>query len=452
MSSKYYYLVAGLPELSLEDSKLSYTVADLKTEIYNGLSASDRKLIDLFYLKFDNANVLKLLKDKEAEIDKRGNYSAEELTEYISILREGGEISPKEFPVYLSTFITDYLNTPAESTTLHEDHLAALYYEYAMKCGNKFVSAWFEFNLNINNILVAFTSRKFKWDIASNVVGNTEVCEALRTSSARDFGLSGEVDVFESLVKISEITELVEREKKLDALGRSREGGVRAGRPRGGRGAAEPQGTRMGGRRGTKPRKERSAGNGRRPGRKGRGGTTRDADGGKARPAEKSRGAEERIAERRRESRGAWKVPDVPSCGDGFAGQGGEKQGSVRFGRGTSAGAGHGGRGTEKRRGAAERSGGENAAFSAESGPRGRSGEAPQGREGRLPAGHNGAPPSAKAVPGQNCSVMLHGCAIGKTTKENAKLRSLTSWRDAVSVRYEVPTNDTTQGADHVSV
>ncbi len=42
--------------------------------------------------------------------------------------------------------------------------------------------------------------------------------EALRTSSARDFGLSGEVDVFESLVKISEITELVEREKKLDAL------------------------------------------------------------------------------------------------------------------------------------------------------------------------------------------------------------------------------------------
>ena len=52
-----------------------------------------------------------------------------------------------------------------------------------------------------------------------NVLGNAEVCEALRTSSARDFGLSGEVDVFESLVKISEITELVEREKKLDACG-----------------------------------------------------------------------------------------------------------------------------------------------------------------------------------------------------------------------------------------
>ena len=108
MSSKYYYLVAGLPELTLEDSKLSYTVADFKTEIYSGLSASDQKLIDLFYLKFDNANVLKLLKDKEAEIDKRGNYSAAELTEYISILKEGGEISPKEFPSYFYFRLSEY--------------------------------------------------------------------------------------------------------------------------------------------------------------------------------------------------------------------------------------------------------------------------------------------------------------------------------------------------------
>ena len=33
MSSKYYYLVAGLPELSLEDSKLSYTVDRKSTRL-----------------------------------------------------------------------------------------------------------------------------------------------------------------------------------------------------------------------------------------------------------------------------------------------------------------------------------------------------------------------------------------------------------------------------------
>ena len=92
------------------------------------------------------------------------------------------------------------------------------YYEYAMKCKNKFVSSWFAFNLTMNNILVALTARKFKMDIAPLIVGDTEVCEALRTSGARDFGLTGEVDFLDQLVKISETEELVEREKKIDQL------------------------------------------------------------------------------------------------------------------------------------------------------------------------------------------------------------------------------------------
>ncbi|MDC7176683.1 DUF2764 domain-containing protein [Bacteroides cellulosilyticus] len=218
MSKYYYYLVAGLPELTLEDGKLSYTVADFKAELYPDLSDEDRRLIDLFYLKFDNANVLKLLKDKDAAIDSRGNYSAEELAEFISSLKDGDEVADAVFPSYLSTFISEYFNTPAEDDFLHEDRLAALYYAYAMKCRNKFVSSWFAFNLTMNNVLVALTARKFKMDIAPLIVGDTEVCEALRTSGARDFGLTGEVDFLDQLVKISETEELVEREKKIDQL------------------------------------------------------------------------------------------------------------------------------------------------------------------------------------------------------------------------------------------
>ena len=218
MSKYYYYLVAGLPELTLEDSKLSYTVADFKAELYPDLSDEDKKLIDLFYLKFDNANVLKLLKDKDAAIDLRGNYSAEELVEFISSLKEGDEIADAVFPSYLSTFIFEYFNATAEDDFLYEDRLAALYYEYAMKCKNKFVSSWFAFNLTMNNILVALTARKFKMDSAPLIVGDTDVCEALRTSGARDFGLTGEVDFLDQLVKISETEELVEREKKIDQL------------------------------------------------------------------------------------------------------------------------------------------------------------------------------------------------------------------------------------------
>ena len=119
MSKYYYYLVAGLPELTLEDSKLNYTVADFKAELYPDLSDEDRRLIDLFYLKFDNANVLKLLKDKDAAIDSRGNYSAEELAEFISLLKDGDEVVDAVFPSYLSTIsgAISILNFRAVSAT-----------------------------------------------------------------------------------------------------------------------------------------------------------------------------------------------------------------------------------------------------------------------------------------------------------------------------------------------
>jgi hypothetical protein len=215
---KYYYLVAGLPKLALEDNKLSYTVADFKEDIYPALTVADNKLVSLFFLQYDNANVLKLLKDKEAAIDGRGVFSAEELNEYILRLKEGDRIENSMFPAYLSTFISEYFTNPVEENFLLENRLAALYYAYAMECKNKFVSSWFAFNLTVNNILVALAARKYKMELSSVIVGDTEVCEALRTSNARDFGLTGEVDCMEQLMKISEISELVEREKKIDQL------------------------------------------------------------------------------------------------------------------------------------------------------------------------------------------------------------------------------------------
>ena len=142
MSKSYYYLVASLPELTLEDSKLSYTVADFKSEFYPYLSSEDQRLIDLFYLKFDNENLLKLLRDKDATIDTRGNYSLDQLNEAIATIKEGGEMSSKEFPTYLSELIAEYYSENVNSSMLWEDRLAALYFDFAMKCKNKFVASW----------------------------------------------------------------------------------------------------------------------------------------------------------------------------------------------------------------------------------------------------------------------------------------------------------------------
>lgn len=106
--STYYCLVAGLPDISLDDGKLSYSVSDFKAELYPDLSAQDRKLIDLFYLKFDNMAILKLLKNKDTVIEDKGNFSAEELLQLIEAVREG-DTPDKKYPSYLVNFVSQYL-------------------------------------------------------------------------------------------------------------------------------------------------------------------------------------------------------------------------------------------------------------------------------------------------------------------------------------------------------
>lgn len=215
--SSYYCLVAGLPDISLDDGKLSYSVSDFKAELYPDLSAQDRKLIDLFYLKFDNTAILKLLKNKDAVIEDKGNFSAEELLQLIEAVREG-DTPDKKYPSYLVNFVSQYLQLSQDELYRADDLLAALYYSYGMSSNNAFIASWFEFNLNLNNILAALAARKYKLEVSSVIVGATSICEQLRTSNARDFGLNETLEYFEALQRIADIEELVEREKKVDML------------------------------------------------------------------------------------------------------------------------------------------------------------------------------------------------------------------------------------------
>lgn len=215
--STYYCLVASLPDISLDDGKLSYSVSDFKAELYPDLSAQDRKLIDLFYLKFDNTAILKLLKNKDAVIEDKGNFSAEELLQLIEAVREG-DTPDKKYPSYLVNFVSQYLQLSQDELYRADDLLAALYYSYGMSSNNAFIASWFEFNLNLNNILAALAARKYKMEVSSVIVGATSICEQLRTSNARDFGLNETLEYFEALQRIADIEELVEREKKVDML------------------------------------------------------------------------------------------------------------------------------------------------------------------------------------------------------------------------------------------
>ena len=214
----YYCLVSGLPDVAFDGSKVHYSVERFRDEIYPQLTSDDTRLVDLFFLSRDNANILQMLEyGVDAPLKNVGVYKGERLAEIIASAKDG-DIRDIKVPAYIYDFLDFYFANEEKEGYVWSDILSAHYYEYAMSVSNKFLSGWFEYNLNVNNILVALLARKYKLNVSESVVGNNAVSEALRTSNARDFGLSGSVDYFEALVRLNEDERLHERERRLDEM------------------------------------------------------------------------------------------------------------------------------------------------------------------------------------------------------------------------------------------
>ncbi len=215
----YYCLVAGLPDIQKEDSKGFLSLEDLWEEISGQLTPSDSKLLRLLYAKFDNANFLKFLKSRDAVLDPSGVLKLEDWEELIP-LKQTVELPEDErlFPYFVeySNYIQadDQLSKEIEP----EDYLSGLYYAYAMQVDNQFMKDWFEFNLNLNNLLIAIFCRKHTIQPHKFIIGHNDISKILRTSHARDFGVGNLFEYADEVFKIAEENDLIEREKKIDAL------------------------------------------------------------------------------------------------------------------------------------------------------------------------------------------------------------------------------------------
>jgi hypothetical protein len=70
--SKYYALIAGLPNISLEDTKVNYTLLSFREELDSILTSSDIKLINLYFNKFDNKNLKSYFRFRDLHSNQSG--------------------------------------------------------------------------------------------------------------------------------------------------------------------------------------------------------------------------------------------------------------------------------------------------------------------------------------------------------------------------------------------
>ncbi len=64
--NQYYCFIAGLPDFDFDSMKLPFTVENFKGMLEDELKAADMRLLDKYFLKFDNDNLLSFLKKKKS--------------------------------------------------------------------------------------------------------------------------------------------------------------------------------------------------------------------------------------------------------------------------------------------------------------------------------------------------------------------------------------------------
>ena len=106
-------------------------------------------------------------------------------------------------------FLLDLLRAPIDEQTLEE----------GLKVKNRFIREWFEFNRDMNNVLVAQICRKHGFDVKQQIVGDDELADQLRThTTQKDFGLNELPGDYSAILALAQIEDLMAREKAMDAI------------------------------------------------------------------------------------------------------------------------------------------------------------------------------------------------------------------------------------------
>lgn len=208
--NKYYCLIAGLPDIVRDDTKVPVMIEEFKKELNLHLSNKDMRLVNLFFLERDNKSLISLLRNESPVADVLANYSIDFLESQISSL--------DNIPSYMRSFISEFKDMAEKTSASQENKLASYFFDFLLSTGNSFVSDYFEFEMNLRNLSIALNCRKYNRDIASEIVGDNSFAIALKSCKLKDFGLGYSYPYVEKVVSFFDNLSLTDKEREFDSL------------------------------------------------------------------------------------------------------------------------------------------------------------------------------------------------------------------------------------------
>ena len=196
----YYYLISGLPEVKLSDSKAKYDINEITQNILSNLSDKDIKLFNYFIYQNDNKNLVNAIALSKGLFSpysvhlEPSIFSKEEIQKYANL---------SNLSNYMIKFLEDNKNTEWENIRHIENSLLSLYYEEMIQTGNVFIREYALFMRNLKNILAALNGKALGFsgdEISKELIGDYPLISALTKSSAADFGLGREIPYINNII------------------------------------------------------------------------------------------------------------------------------------------------------------------------------------------------------------------------------------------------------------
>jgi hypothetical protein len=199
--AKYYYLVASLPDLSLEKKHSKLNPDEIYENIVQNLEEQDHKFLRLFLLQNDLRNLVNLFSGNYRfskpypDFFTPSNFSEEQINELHYHLDE------------MPSFIVRLLEEKEdEFRSLDPGRIELLffnaYYQQCLQSENNYIKRYFEFDLGLRNIIAGLNCKKYNQKLADHILDDYATSKAILKSNAKDFGLS---DYFPYITKIQEL-------------------------------------------------------------------------------------------------------------------------------------------------------------------------------------------------------------------------------------------------------
>ena len=128
--------MAGLPDISLEDTKAEVSMEDMREAMDEVLSDKDQKIIYYFFLQKDCLNIAELLANPQAQLAERGNMTMEQ---YVDLYTSATEMNfnVHRYPAFLSEFVRNYAYNKDKAGYFPKDEILYQFYKYAIEtCPN----------------------------------------------------------------------------------------------------------------------------------------------------------------------------------------------------------------------------------------------------------------------------------------------------------------------------